>query len=74
MAKLVHVGRHYAAVAFLEKGSPVTSISKGGPGGFAVPKHGSIRHAEHDKVGRIRRDGNEKRTKLSPTTFLSRYV
>jgi hypothetical protein len=28
MAKLVHVGRHYAAVAFLEKGSPVTSISK----------------------------------------------
>jgi hypothetical protein len=36
MAKLVHVGRHYAAVAFLEKGSPVTSISKGGPGGFAA--------------------------------------
>jgi hypothetical protein len=38
------------------KGSPVTSISKGGPGGSAaVPKHGSIRHAKHDKVmGRIR--------------------
>jgi hypothetical protein len=36
MAKLVHVSRHYAAVAFLEKGSPVTSVSKSGPGGFAV--------------------------------------
>ena len=57
VAKLVHSGRHYAAVAFLEKGSPVTSVSKGGPGGFAtLPKHGSVGHAEHDKVVRwIRR-------------------
>jgi hypothetical protein len=53
LAKLVHGGRHYAAVAFLEKGSPVTSVSKGGPGCLATfPKHGSVGHAEHDKVVR----------------------
>jgi hypothetical protein len=53
----VHGGRHYAAVAFLEKGSPVTSVSKGGPAvTTTLPKHASVRHAEHDKVVRwIRR-------------------
>jgi hypothetical protein len=51
VVKLVHGGRHYTAVAFLEKGSLITSASKGYPDGSAIsPKHGPVGHAEHDKV------------------------
>jgi hypothetical protein len=50
VAKLVHVGSHSTAVAFLRKCSPVR-VSKGCPGGFTVlPIHGAFGHAEHDKV------------------------